>query len=92
MLKHIDIEHAVLEQFFGHKGGGYYKALLEANTLVIDLSRLLKGSQIILRIPNTDKEHKDLTITCYIRGKKNGLLVGFHNKHLRKILENIVRK
>ncbi len=91
-LRHIDVEHIELEQFLGRKGGGYYKILLETDTLIVDLSKLLKGLQIILKIPDMEKADRNFVTTCYVRGKKKGLFIGFNDKRLCKILKDIVRK
>lgn len=91
-LAHIDVEHPRLEEILGRKGGGYYELSINGRILVIDLSKLLLGLQLLIEIPGLSKQDVIIETKCYVRGKKRGLFIGTSDKHVLKLLEDLVKK
>lgn len=59
---------------------------------MIDLSRLLLGLQLLIEIPGLSKQDVIIETKCYVRGKKRGLFIGTSNKHVLKLLEDLVKR
>lgn len=86
---HIDVENPKLEEIIGRKGGGYYKLIMDRGILIVDLSKLSPGLQLLMEIEGLSKQDVIIETRCYIRGKKGGLFIGIHDKHLLRLLESL---